>query len=160
MKPTRQKLSHKRTSAAEPPPLSVESAFLVLVGVVAFFVLMGMTLGNRNIPGGVIIGFLALLISGAMCAYWYRTYQQRGITTKPRISFREIYVLYFGFSIEVGLIVHTMSNTVDAGCSAAALLLPPMLIGIIAGMDDTPHGRILERKIVSKRKKELAPPDA
>ncbi len=160
MKAMRHKVSRKRTRAAESQPLTLGSAFLALIGAVVFFLLLGAAASNRNHAGGVIIGVLALLISAVMCAFWYRTYQQRGITTKPRISFREIYVLYFGFSIEVGLIVHTMAGTTDAGCAAAALFLPPMLIGIIAGMDDTPNGRVLERKAVIKAKKELAPPDA
>ena len=155
MKTMRYSLSRKRTCAAEGQPVSAQFSFLLVIGIVAFFLLLGSAL-NHNAPGGVLIGVLALLISAGMCAYWYLTYQQRGLATKPRISFREIYVLYFGYSIEVGLIVHTMSRPTDA-VAAFALILPPMLICAIAAMDDTPTGRITERRVPAKAKKELPP---
>jgi hypothetical protein len=99
-----------------------------------------------EVNGGVLVGAMGLIFSLGLLAYWSKIYRERGLATRPRISFREIYVLYFGMSIEVGLIVDSATGRPDLTVSALTLMLPPMLIFIVAAMDDTPAARAYDRR--------------
>lgn len=140
------KHSQKRTRAAEPASSKpTEMVALSLAFGVVLLILLSVAVNNR-VPGGIIVGVLALLISAGMLAYWWKAYRDRGLKSKPRISFREVYVLYFGMSVEVGFIVHSMLGATEVCAQAFALITPPLLIGIVAAMDDTPYDRGAERR--------------
>src|SRR6516162_3469444 len=55
---------------------------------------------------GAFSGICGIVFTALLLGYWWRVQRVQGLQGRPRISFRECYVLYFGLSIEVGLIVN------------------------------------------------------
>jgi hypothetical protein len=100
---------------------------------------------------GVFAAMMSLLSTLVVSAYWWRTYRQHGLQARPRISFRETYVLYFGMSIEVGLIVNCITMPGDIALAFSSILLPPALIAIIALMDDTPDACLARARLVAPK---------
>jgi hypothetical protein len=90
---------------------------------------------------GIFAAGMSVLSILVVSLYWWRTYRSRGLEARPRISFREIYVLYFGMSVEVGMIVNCITSPNDIALAVFSILLPPILIAVVALMDDTPNSR-------------------
>jgi hypothetical protein len=104
---------------------------------------------TRKLQQGIFTAAMSLYSSLVTLGYWWCAYRQRGLKARPRVSFREVYVLYFGMSVEVGLIVYSITAEPDAARNVSALLLPAVLIAVIALMDDTPDSReVAEQKLV------------
>ena len=128
---------------------------VLLLGGWAIFALASRAKGiEESARFGILSSALATLSTVSVLAYWWGQYRKQGLKERPRISFREIYVLYFGMSVEVGLIVGSMIGPTDVGRDLFSVLLPPFLIAVIALMDDTPNARELERaRVVRARTK-------
>jgi hypothetical protein len=90
---------------------------------------------------GIFTSGCALVSTALLLLYWWRVQRTQGFEAKPRVSFREILVLYFGLSVEVGLIVKALQSSgydSDHMIGLAAMFLPPGLVVAIALIDDVP----------------------
>jgi hypothetical protein len=116
----------------------------------------------REARFGVFAAGCAVVSTVLLLAYWWRVQWTQGFKARPRVSFREIFVLYFGLSIEVGLIVDTLKSSnyqaADHVVGLAAMFLPPALIVAIALIDDVPACIRIKPRIRHQRQNLQNPP--
>ena len=111
--------------------------FLLSVGTCVIYTVASQFFRERIM--GVFSSLCGVLFSVGALWYWRQIYRERGLRETPRISMREVLVIYLGMSVEVGLIVELLKGGDDLALAGFCMLLPPAIVAVIAFADDTPH---------------------
>jgi hypothetical protein len=98
--------------------------------------------------------FIAVMFSAAALLYWRSIYVSRGLDARPRMSFRVIFIIYIGMSIESGLLAYTATRP-EQHWGLLGMLLPVALVYLVALIDDYPAGPSVIRRATCPRPKRI-----
>lgn len=127
---------------------------LIQIAVVAVVILMvgAPTLSRLDRVQFTI--FVAVMFSAAALLYWRSIYVARGLDARPRMSFRVIFIIYIGMSIESGLLAYTATRP-EEHWGLLGMLLPVALVYLVALIDDYPAGATVIRRATFPRPKRI-----